>query len=115
MRSECMFGHCASVSVYGFHACIDIPRYQPGSLSISGPSQKLVDLAGPEKAAMVEGDSGDDFSNEGLETRPLRERFTYKMLLLPSCDIPTKTSGLIVYLTTAVVCESPPSAFRAGV
>ncbi|XP_062332782.1 cationic amino acid transporter 3 [Osmerus eperlanus] len=83
--------------------CVLILRYQPGSLSISGPSQKLVDLAGPEKAAMVEGDSGDDFSNEGLETRPLRERFTYKMLLLPSCDIPTKTSGLIVYVTTAVV------------
>lgn len=83
--------------------CVLILRYQPGSLSISGPSQKLVDLAAPEKAAMMETDSGDEFGHEGLETRPLRERFTSKMLFLPSCDVPTKTSGLIVYATTAAI------------
>ena len=58
---------------------------------------------------MAEGDSGDEFGQESEgETRPLRERFILKMLLVPSCDVPTKTSGLIVYITTTVICESPP-------
>uniref|UniRef100_A0A8C7S1C1 Solute carrier family 7 member 3 n=1 Tax=Oncorhynchus mykiss TaxID=8022 RepID=A0A8C7S1C1_ONCMY len=58
--------------------CVLILRYQPGTLGLN------------------------EFDQEG-ETRPLRERFTLKMLLVPSCDVPTKTSGLIVYMTTAVI------------
>uniref|UniRef100_A0A4W5NHF1 Solute carrier family 7 member 3 n=1 Tax=Hucho hucho TaxID=62062 RepID=A0A4W5NHF1_9TELE len=87
--------------------CVLILRYQPGTLGVSGASEKLVELVGLQRAAMAEGDSGDEFGQEG-ETRPLRERFILKMLLVPSCDVPTKTSGLIVYITTAVICESPP-------
>uniref|UniRef100_A0A8C4AAN1 Cationic amino acid transporter C-terminal domain-containing protein n=1 Tax=Denticeps clupeoides TaxID=299321 RepID=A0A8C4AAN1_9TELE len=39
-----------------------------------------------------------------LETKPLKERFSLKLLLCPSCETPTKTSGLIVYTTTATIC-----------
>ncbi|XP_041693314.1 cationic amino acid transporter 3-like [Coregonus clupeaformis] len=84
--------------------CVLILRYQPGTLGISGASEKLVELVGLQRATMAEGDSGDEFGQEGEgETRPLRERFILKMLLVPSCDVPTKTSGLIVYITTAVI------------
>ncbi|XP_020364982.1 high affinity cationic amino acid transporter 1-like isoform X2 [Oncorhynchus kisutch] len=84
--------------------CVLILRYQPGTLGLSGASEKLVELVGLRRATMAEGDSGDEFDQEGEgETRPLRERFTLKMLLVPSCDVPTKTSGLIVYITTAVI------------
>ncbi|KAJ8015658.1 hypothetical protein DPEC_G00028400 [Dallia pectoralis] len=68
--------------------CVLILRYQPGTL---GVSEKLVD-------------SVDELGQESAgETRPLRERFTAKLLLVPSCDVPTGTSGLIVYVTTAVI------------
>eukprot|EP00063_Salmo_salar_P080275 XP_014055110.1 PREDICTED: cationic amino acid transporter 3 [Salmo salar] len=84
--------------------CVLILRYQPGTLGLSGASEKLVELVGLRRATMAEGDSGDEFDQEGEgETRPLRERFTLNMLLVPSCDVPTKTSGLIVYITTAVI------------
>ncbi|KAM9413406.1 cationic amino acid transporter 3-like isoform 2-T2 [Salvelinus alpinus] len=84
--------------------CVLILRYQPGTLGVSGASEKLVELVGLQRAAMAEGDSGDEFGQESEgETRPLRERFILKMLLVPSCDVPTKTSGLIVYITTAVI------------
>ncbi|KAG7464752.1 hypothetical protein MATL_G00168910 [Megalops atlanticus] len=82
--------------------CVLILRYQPGSLSSANHSEKLEDLAGAEKAAMTEGDSGDDYSQE-LETRPLKERFSLRLLLVPSCNSPTKTSGTIVYVTTAII------------
>lgn len=89
--------------------CVFVLRYQPGTLGLSGASEKLVELVGLQRAAMAEGDSGDEFGQEGEgETRPLRERFILKMLLVPSCDVPTKTSGFIVYITTAVICESHP-------
>uniref|UniRef100_A0A3P8X9D7 Cationic amino acid transporter C-terminal domain-containing protein n=1 Tax=Esox lucius TaxID=8010 RepID=A0A3P8X9D7_ESOLU len=73
--------------------CVLILRsvYQPGTL---GVSEKLVDLGGRG------GDSGDELGHESAgETKPLRERFTVKMLLVPSCDVPTVTSGLIVYVS----------------
>ncbi|XP_036404155.1 cationic amino acid transporter 3 [Megalops cyprinoides] len=82
--------------------CVLILRYQPGSLSSANHSEKLEELAGAEKAAMTEGDSGDEYGQE-LETRPLKERFSLRLLLSPSCDSPTKTSGTIVYVTTAVI------------
>ncbi|CAB1337228.1 unnamed protein product [Coregonus sp. 'balchen'] len=85
-------------------ACVLILRYQPGTLGVSGASEKLVELVGLQRATMADGDSGDEFGQEGEgETRPLRERFTLKMLLVPSCDVPTKTSGFIVYITSAVI------------
>ncbi|XP_010900886.1 cationic amino acid transporter 3 [Esox lucius] len=75
--------------------CVLILRYQPGTL---GVSEKLVDLGGRG------GDSGDELGHESAgETKPLRERFTVKMLLVPSCDVPTVTSGLIVYVITTVI------------
>ncbi|CDQ77117.1 cationic amino acid transporter 3 [Oncorhynchus mykiss] len=84
--------------------CVLILRYQPGTLGVSGASEKMVELVGLQRAAMAEGDSGDEFGQESEgETRPLRERFILKMLLVPSCDVPTKTSGLIVYITTTVI------------
>ncbi|KAL0974174.1 hypothetical protein UPYG_G00216580 [Umbra pygmaea] len=81
--------------------CVLILRYQPGTLGVSGAGEKLVELVGLQS---VDGDSGDELGQESEgETKPLRERFTFKMLLVPSCDVPTKTSGLIVYITTAVI------------
>ncbi|XP_064182358.1 cationic amino acid transporter 3 [Anguilla rostrata] len=82
--------------------CVLILRYQPGSLSSSGGSRKLENVVGAEKMAMTEGDSGDEYGPE-LETRPLKERFSFRLLLSPSCDSPTKTSGTIIYITTAVI------------
>ncbi|KAI1898199.1 hypothetical protein AGOR_G00069890 [Albula goreensis] len=84
--------------------CVLILRYQPGSLSATNHSAKLEELAGTgaEKVAMTEGDSGDEYGPE-LETRPLKERFSPRLLLIPNCDSPTKTSGIIVYVTTAII------------
>ncbi|XP_061091175.1 cationic amino acid transporter 3 [Conger conger] len=84
--------------------CVLILRYQPGSLTSSDHSGKMVDLAGAEKMSMTEaeGDSGDEFDPE-LDTRPLKERFSLRLLLWPSCDSPTKASGTIVYVTVAVI------------
>ncbi|XP_066571338.1 cationic amino acid transporter 3 [Amia ocellicauda] len=78
--------------------CVLILRYQPGTLS-SGHSEKMVELSG-EKTAMADVDSGDEFATE---TVPLKEKFSMKLLLLPNCEMPTKTSGTIVYATTAVI------------
>ncbi|XP_036379513.1 cationic amino acid transporter 3-like [Megalops cyprinoides] len=80
--------------------CVLILRYQPGSLNSASQSEKLMELG--EKAAMTGGDSGDEDS-PGMETRPLKERFCWRLLLIPSCDSPTKTSGTIVYITTAII------------
>ncbi|RXM95675.1 High affinity cationic amino acid transporter 1 [Acipenser ruthenus] len=79
--------------------CVLILRYQPGSLSSPGQCEKMVDLSG-EKTAMNDSDSGDEFA---CETVPLKEKFTMKLLFVPNCDFPTKTSGLIVYITTATI------------
>ncbi|CAB1333157.1 unnamed protein product [Coregonus sp. 'balchen'] len=78
--------------------CVLILRYQPGTLSSSSQTEKLVELVGGEKVAR--GDSGDEYD---LEDRPLREKFTPRRLLFPSSALPTKTSGNIVYVTTAII------------
>uniref|UniRef100_UPI003AAB87C0 solute carrier family 7, member 3 isoform X2 n=1 Tax=Centroberyx gerrardi TaxID=166262 RepID=UPI003AAB87C0 len=62
--------------------CVLILRYQPGSLSSSSQTEKLVEL---------------------MEDRPLRESFTLKLLFCPSGNSPTQTSGKIVYATTAII------------
>ncbi|KAJ8266467.1 hypothetical protein GJAV_G00130760 [Gymnothorax javanicus] len=81
--------------------CVLILRYQPGSLNSVSGSENLEDLL-QEKVPMTEGNCSDEDSPE-LETRPLKERFSWKLLLIPSCDSPTNTSGTIVYITTAVI------------
>ncbi|XP_028815769.1 cationic amino acid transporter 3-like isoform X2 [Denticeps clupeoides] len=87
--------------------CVLILRYQPGTLGSDGPEEKLMELqklhCGLEKEGVVDADSSDEYSQE-LETKPLKERFSLKLLLCPSCETPTKTSGLIVYTTTATIC-----------
>uniref|UniRef100_A0A8C2WXM4 Solute carrier family 7 member 3a n=1 Tax=Cyclopterus lumpus TaxID=8103 RepID=A0A8C2WXM4_CYCLU len=69
--------------------CVLILRYQPGTLSSSSQTEKLVELVEGEKVA--------------TEERPLRETFTAKLLFCPSGNIPTQTSGNIVYATTAII------------
>ncbi|KAG9340964.1 hypothetical protein JZ751_020157, partial [Albula glossodonta] len=89
--------------LFDLGALVDL-MYQPGSLNSTNHSAKLEELAGTgaEKVAMTEGDSGDEYGPE-LETRPLKERFSPRLLLVPNCDSPTKTSGIIVYVTTAII------------
>ncbi|XP_072519117.1 cationic amino acid transporter 3 [Salminus brasiliensis] len=83
--------------------CVLILRYQPGSLS-SSADKKMVELERlTNKDAMTDGDSGDEHGQE-LEKMPLQGTFSPRLLLLPSSQSPTKTSGLIVYATTAVTC-----------
>ncbi|XP_071402068.1 solute carrier family 7, member 3 [Centroberyx affinis] len=82
--------------------CVLILRYQPGSLSSSSQTEKLVELVGGEKVAVSGGDSGDEYGME-MEDRPLRESFTAKLLFCPSGNSPTQTSGKIVYATTAII------------
>ncbi|XP_064206449.1 cationic amino acid transporter 3-like [Anguilla rostrata] len=83
--------------------CVLILRYQPGSLNSASQSEKLVELIGEEKVAMTAGDSADEDSPELESRRPLKERFSWRLLLNPICDSPTKTSGTIVYATTAII------------
>uniref|UniRef100_A0A673YJG9 Solute carrier family 7 member 3a n=1 Tax=Salmo trutta TaxID=8032 RepID=A0A673YJG9_SALTR len=78
--------------------CVLILRYQPGTLSSSSQTEKLVELVGGEKVAR--GDSGDEYD---LKDCPLRDKFTPCLLLFPSGALPTKTSGNIVYATTAII------------
>uniref|UniRef100_A0A667YL75 Solute carrier family 7 member 3a n=1 Tax=Myripristis murdjan TaxID=586833 RepID=A0A667YL75_9TELE len=85
--------------------CVLILRYQPGSLTSSSQTEKLVELVGGEKVAVSGGDSGDEYGME-TEDRPLRESFTVKLLFSPSGKTPTQTSGNIVYATTAIICKS---------
>lgn len=80
--------------------CVLILRYQPGTLNSSSQTEKLVELVEGEKVAA--GDSSDEYGTE-MEERPLREAFTFKLLFCPSGKIPTKTSGNIVYATTAII------------
>ncbi|KAM4620274.1 solute carrier family 7, member 3 [Polymixia lowei] len=82
--------------------CVLILRYQPGSLGSSSQTEKLVELVGGEKVAVSGGDSGDEYGTE-MEDRPLRETFTAKLLFSPSRNVPTQTSGNIVYATTAII------------
>lgn len=79
-------------------------RYQPGTLSSSSQTEKLVELVEGEKVAVNAEDSGDDYGTE-MEDRPLRETFTAKLLFCPNGKVPTQTSGNIVYITTAIICK----------
>ncbi|KAJ8348837.1 hypothetical protein SKAU_G00274260 [Synaphobranchus kaupii] len=81
--------------------CVLILRYQPGSLNSASQSEKLVELIAEEKP-MNGRDSSDECSPES-ETRPQKERFSWKLLLKPCYDSPTKTSGTIVYVTVAII------------
>lgn len=81
--------------------CVLILRYQPGNLSSSSQTEKLVELVGGEKVAVC-GDSGDEYGVE-LDDSPRKEKFTAKLLLVPSKDSPTEMSGTIVYGTTAII------------
>ncbi|XP_036425049.1 cationic amino acid transporter 3 [Colossoma macropomum] len=77
--------------------CVLILRYQPGSLSSS--ADKMVELERlTDKDIMTDGDSRDEHG------QALEGTFSPRLLLLPSSQSPTKTSGLIVYATTAVTC-----------
>lgn len=83
--------------------CVLILRYQPGSLS-SSTDRKMMELESlTGKDTMADVDSGDEHGQE-LEKMPLQGSFSPRLLLLPSCQSPTKISGLIVYATTAVAC-----------
>ncbi|KAI4897282.1 hypothetical protein NFI96_024644 [Prochilodus magdalenae] len=83
--------------------CVLILRYQPGSLS-SSTDKNMVELERlTDKDPMTDGDSGDE-NGQALEKKPLRSTFSPQLLLLPSSPSPTKTSGLIVYATTAITC-----------
>ncbi|XP_043113380.1 cationic amino acid transporter 3 [Puntigrus tetrazona] len=83
--------------------CVLILRYQPGSLGSSGANEKPMELERLEaKGGMTDVDSGDEYSQE-LETTPLKERFSFRMLMQPICDAPTKISGIIVYAVTGTI------------
>ncbi|KAL1262166.1 hypothetical protein QQF64_007431 [Cirrhinus molitorella] len=83
--------------------CVLILRYQPGSLCSNGANEKPVELERLEaKGGMADMDSGDEYSQE-LETTPLKERFSMRMLVQPICDVPTKISGIIVYSATGTI------------
>ncbi|KTF74233.1 hypothetical protein cypCar_00036265 [Cyprinus carpio] len=81
--------------------CVLILRYQPGNLSSSSQTEKLVELVGGEKVAVC-GDSGDEYGID-LDDNPRKEKFSLKLLLVPSKDSPTEISGTIVYGTTAII------------
>lgn len=82
-----------------------ICRYQPGSLGSSRANEKPMELEKLEaKGGMADVDSGDEYSQE-LETTPLKERFSIRMLVQPICDVPTKISGIIVYAATGTICK----------
>lgn len=84
--------------------CVFLCRYQPGMLSSTSQSEKLVELVGGEKVA-VSGDSGDEYGLDSDDRLP-REKFSFKLLLVPSRDSPTKISGSIVYAVTAIICKN---------
>lgn len=71
-------------------------------LGSSSQSEKLVELVGGEKVA-VSGDSGDEYGLDSDDRLP-SEKFSFKLLLVPSRDSPTQISGAIVYVVTAIIC-----------
>ncbi|KAK3535186.1 hypothetical protein QTP70_004741 [Hemibagrus guttatus] len=73
--------------------CVLILRYQPGSLNYSTDKNQTELQTLTEKENVTE-----------QEKKPLNETFSLRQLLLPSSESPNKTSGLIVYVTTAVTC-----------
>uniref|UniRef100_A0A8C9TFF2 Solute carrier family 7 member 3 n=1 Tax=Scleropages formosus TaxID=113540 RepID=A0A8C9TFF2_SCLFO len=78
--------------------CVLILRYQPGSLGPSGSSGKMTEL---EKTDIADGDSKD--SGESGDSGDGEGRFAARLLLMPASSSPTQTSGLIVYVATAVI------------
>ncbi|KAK7138123.1 hypothetical protein R3I94_013678 [Phoxinus phoxinus] len=83
--------------------CVLILRYQPGSLGSKAVDEKPMELQRLEaKGAMADVDSGDEYGQE-LETTPLKETFSFKMLVQPIRDVPTKISGVIVYSATGTI------------
>lgn len=83
--------------------CVLILRYQPGSLGTSAVDEKPMELQRLEaKGAMADVDSGDEYGQE-LETTPLKEKFSIRMLVQPIRDVPTKISGIIVYSATGTI------------
>ncbi|XP_048031924.1 cationic amino acid transporter 3 [Megalobrama amblycephala] len=83
--------------------CVLILRYQPGILGSSGADEKPMELQRLEaKGAMADVDSGDEYGQD-LETTPLKEKFSIRMLVLPIYDVPTKISGIIVYAATGTI------------
>ncbi|KAJ8401840.1 hypothetical protein AAFF_G00378110 [Aldrovandia affinis] len=77
--------------------CVLILRYQPGTLNLhSSQCEKLMDL--------TKGEKGDDSADEcSQEPGPRQERFSWRLLFVPSRGTPTDASGTIVYITAAVI------------
>ncbi|KAF7707347.1 cationic amino acid transporter 3 [Silurus meridionalis] len=73
--------------------CVLILRYQPGSLNSSAEKKPIVLQTLIEKEKI-----------STLKKEPVNETFSPRHLLLPNSDSPTKISGLIVYVTTAITC-----------
>ncbi|XP_051782116.1 LOW QUALITY PROTEIN: cationic amino acid transporter 3-like [Erpetoichthys calabaricus] len=79
--------------------CVLILRYQPGSLKNDDKFESMVELNG-EKTAMNDADTADEYS-DGI--KPLKNKFHVALLFVPNSEIPTKISGVNVYITTAVI------------
>ncbi|KAM4621899.1 cationic amino acid transporter 3 [Polymixia lowei] len=78
--------------------CVLVLRYQPHR-----PDDSL------KTATSIEGTSDHNSPQKDLETRQVPiEEFTPKLLLLPRSDVPTNTSGNIVYATTTLICTPTP-------
>ncbi|XP_039622171.1 cationic amino acid transporter 3 [Polypterus senegalus] len=79
--------------------CVLILRYQPGSLNNDDKFESMVELNG-EKTAMNDADTADECT---VGITPLKNKFHIRLLFVPNSEIPTKMSGVIVYITTAVI------------
>lgn len=100
--------NCAACCGFAVGSCMHstdlyVSRYQPGNLGSSSQTEKLVELVGGEKVAVC-GDSGDEYGID-LDDNPRKDKFSPKLLLVPSKDSPTEMSGTIVYGTTAIICK----------
>lgn len=71
-----------------------VRRYQPGSLNFSAEKKPVELQTLTDKKNVSE-----------MGKQPYNETFSPRHLLLPSSESPTETSGLIVYVTTAVTCK----------
>lgn len=71
--------------IYIYHY---VRRYQPGSLN----SRKMsIELQTPTKMKNMDEQE--------------KKKFSLRDLLLPGSESPTETSGLIVYITSALTCK----------
>uniref|UniRef100_A0A673JXL4 Cationic amino acid transporter 3-like n=1 Tax=Sinocyclocheilus rhinocerous TaxID=307959 RepID=A0A673JXL4_9TELE len=72
-------------------------------LILRGANEKSMELQRLEaKGGMADVDSGDEYGQE-LETTPLKERFSIRMLVQPICDVPTKISAVVFTLLCVVL------------